>query len=114
MRVVYIIRIYYFTYDMTWESLPALMWCAIEAHVAVICASAPALKVFFKETLGSTLVYRRGSETYQENSGPSLEQGDGSIVTKKDMWQITADVDHEKNVEAQLERSAYMSSNNFR
>jgi hypothetical protein len=81
MRVVYIVRIYYYTYDMTWESLPLLMWFTIEAHVAVICASAPALKVFFKETWGMTLGYRRSGEEDPENSGPS-EKKNGSTLKK--------------------------------
>src|ERR1700753_3757074 len=51
MRIAFAIRIYTTTYDMTWESYLAWIWFALEAHLAVICASAPALKIFFKQTL---------------------------------------------------------------
>jgi hypothetical protein len=37
------------TYDVIWGAQPAWLWTGVEAHVAIICASAPALKVFFKE-----------------------------------------------------------------
>jgi hypothetical protein len=36
---------------MTWGSYRGWIWFALESHLAVICASAPALKIFFKHTL---------------------------------------------------------------
>jgi len=36
---------------MTWGSYHGWIWFAIESHLAVICASAPALKIFFKQVL---------------------------------------------------------------
>jgi hypothetical protein len=39
---------------MTWHSYQAWIWFAIESHLAVICASAPALKVIAKRTLGGS------------------------------------------------------------
>jgi hypothetical protein len=53
LRIYYIDRLYYKTYDTTWEAQPAWLWLIVEANLAVICASAPALKVFFKATLDS-------------------------------------------------------------
>jgi hypothetical protein len=48
LRIVFIFAIYYDTYDMTWESYPTLILLAIETHVGVMCASAPALEAYFK------------------------------------------------------------------
>lgn len=42
-------NIFFHTYDVTWGAEPAWSWTAVEAHLAIICASAPALKVFFKQ-----------------------------------------------------------------
>jgi hypothetical protein len=49
LRLAALPRLYFNTYDTTWDALPALLWLGVEAHMAVICASAPALKVFFKD-----------------------------------------------------------------
>ncbi|TID23700.1 hypothetical protein E2P81_ATG03270 [Venturia nashicola] len=73
LRGTAIFHTYYRTYDMTWESHPAWLWLSIEAHLAVVCASAPALKTFFKHTLKD---YTRGksSDAYNNSSqgnGPS-------------------------------------------
>lgn len=35
------------TYDVTWVEYKATLWTIIEAEIAVVCASAPALRVFF-------------------------------------------------------------------
>lgn len=51
MRVYYMYRVYYQTYDSTWEALPVWYWTTVEAHFAIICASAPALKMFFRRAL---------------------------------------------------------------
>ncbi|QDS72118.1 hypothetical protein FKW77_003760 [Venturia effusa] len=48
LRLAAIPHLYFNTYDTTWDALPALLWLAVEAHIAVICASAPALKAYFK------------------------------------------------------------------
>lgn len=48
MRTYYAIYIYYGTYDITWYAFYAWIWTALEADLGVICASAPALKVFFR------------------------------------------------------------------
>ena len=54
LRLFSIIPVYYSSYDMTWESYHAWIWCAVEAHVSVMCASAPALKIYFKEFIGGS------------------------------------------------------------
>jgi hypothetical protein len=76
-RLIFIIKIYYRTYDMTWESYWAWVWFAVEAHFAVICASAPALKTFFKYTFeGTALPISGHKKSYSdiEGSGPWLEK----------------------------------------
>ncbi|KAH7357490.1 hypothetical protein BKA66DRAFT_500989, partial [Pyrenochaeta sp. MPI-SDFR-AT-0127] len=48
MRTYYAIYIYYCTYDITWYAFYAWIWTALEADLGIMCASAPALKVFFR------------------------------------------------------------------
>ncbi|KAF2404042.1 hypothetical protein EJ06DRAFT_505542 [Trichodelitschia bisporula] len=54
IRITVTMPIYFTTYDMTWESWNGWTWLTIESHVALICASAPALKIFFKKLLEVT------------------------------------------------------------
>jgi hypothetical protein len=49
LRIYFIWRIYFATYDVTWAAQDAWVWTVVETHLAIICASAPALKVFFKQ-----------------------------------------------------------------
>ncbi|KAH7039470.1 hypothetical protein B0J12DRAFT_762765 [Macrophomina phaseolina] len=51
LRIVYIRPLYTSTYDIAWEAGPVWAWTAVEAHMAIICASAPALKLFFRKVL---------------------------------------------------------------
>jgi hypothetical protein len=52
LRVHYAHRVFYYvktnspTYDITWEALGAWTSTAVEANLAVICASAPTLKAY--------------------------------------------------------------------
>ncbi|PSN65236.1 hypothetical protein BS50DRAFT_458561, partial [Corynespora cassiicola Philippines] len=52
LRIHYAHRVFYYvksgspTYDITWEALGSWVSTAVEANFAIICASAPALKVF--------------------------------------------------------------------
>ncbi|KAE9973881.1 hypothetical protein EG328_004167 [Venturia inaequalis] len=77
LRLIFIIKIYFRTYDMTWESYWAWIWLVVEANFAVICASAPALKTFFKHTFeGITLPTSGHKRSYSdiEGGGPWLEK----------------------------------------
>ncbi|KAF2837819.1 integral membrane protein, partial [Patellaria atrata CBS 101060] len=47
LRMYYIHRVYYETYDITWAAEEGWLWTMIESHLGIICASAPALKIFF-------------------------------------------------------------------
>jgi len=49
LRIYYIWKVYYDTYDVTWAAQDAWVWTSVEAHLAIICASAPALKVFLRQ-----------------------------------------------------------------
>ncbi|EMD94642.1 hypothetical protein COCC4DRAFT_147404 [Bipolaris maydis ATCC 48331] len=51
MRTYYATKLYYFTYDITWIAYYGWIWTNLEAQLAVICASAPSLKVFFNRYL---------------------------------------------------------------
>jgi hypothetical protein len=54
IRIVYIYQIFYTTYDITWVAGSAWLWTGVEATLGVICASIPALKVFFQKFLTAT------------------------------------------------------------
>ncbi|KAE9970252.1 hypothetical protein EG327_010349 [Venturia inaequalis] len=76
LRCVAIFRTYYRTYDMTWQSQQAWLWLSIEAHLAVVCASAPALKTFFKHSLKDyTYGFRHTDETFHVSDPPSRGNG---------------------------------------
>jgi hypothetical protein len=53
-RIVYIYIIFYTTYDITWVAGIVWLWTGIEANLGVICASVPALKVYFQKYLSAT------------------------------------------------------------
>jgi len=46
VRLLLTKRLYFDTYDMTWESFDLWIWTNVELHGAIMCASAPALKLF--------------------------------------------------------------------
>ncbi|KAH6644585.1 hypothetical protein C7974DRAFT_408257 [Boeremia exigua] len=59
MRTYYAAYVYYYTYDTTWYAYYGYIWTALEADLAVICASAPALKIFFRRYFTSTTSYTK-------------------------------------------------------
>lgn len=90
MRTYYATYVYYFSkyatpfrrsklirsaYDITWIAYYGWIWTALEADLAIICASAPALKVFFKRYFSITST-RQGYAKYGTDSGriPALHQ----------------------------------------
>jgi hypothetical protein len=100
--------IYYSTYDMTWESYPAWVWFAIEAHVAVMCASAPALKIFFKHALQVASFTGSGRRSTHNQNGngngnsaptgshPSEKSRDKSFG-KMGVWDVTVDSEYDEH-----------------
>lgn len=65
IRIVYTENIYFKTYDVTWESEPLWYWTVAELHGAIMCASAPALKVFFKRFLRSNTTRGGGTPAHK-------------------------------------------------
>jgi hypothetical protein len=81
----------------------AWIWFALEAHLAVICASAPALKIFFKQTLkvgsfASSFSFRKTHSTEPiSNSAGSTTMGRFSKTRTQKMGlnDITIDTEDE-------------------
>jgi hypothetical protein len=98
LRIYYVDRLYYKTYDTTWEAQPAWLWLIVEANLAVICASAPALKVFFKTTLeppSSDYAVRGTPSGKQSKSSlkelePSMMEQGTTKGTIKMTWEVSA------------------------
>lgn len=95
MRTYYAIYLYYFTYDITWYAYYGWIWTALEAQLGVVCASAPALKVFFKRYfnfsanrsgLSNSKSSEKNSSKYGKMSpGNSLGLSGGTSTTDT-MW----------------------------
>ena len=58
----------------------AWIWFALEAHLAVICASAPALKLFFKQTLKVSSFGNSGNKAY--SSEPTSNSAGSNTMDK--------------------------------
>jgi hypothetical protein len=69
MRTYYAIDLYYFTYDITWIAYYGWIWTTLEADLAVICASAPALKIFFKRYFNSSITQSGISSYGRDRTG---------------------------------------------
>jgi hypothetical protein len=84
LRIVLVIPIYTETYDMTWGSYKAWIFYAIECHLAVICASGPALKIFFKHTLKiSSLASSFRRKAYDSNGNTLDSRDTGNSASKR-------------------------------
>jgi hypothetical protein len=64
-RIVFLYKIFYESYDVTWWAGPAYVTMGFEVCLGVLCASAPALKVYFERFL----------------SDPNLKYGTGSFAS---------------------------------
>jgi len=87
IRCIYINEIFFETYDVTWVAYEAWAWTSVEAHMAVMCASAPALKVFFKQYLqvsrfGSSLSYGFRRAGYRKTGHGSAKSRGGAMGSK--------------------------------
>ncbi|KIW06153.1 uncharacterized protein PV09_03315 [Verruconis gallopava] len=89
LRMVKIVRTYYGTFDITWSSEPVWVWTGIEAHMAVVLASLPALNHFVRKSwndssLSSRLRYftdrhgSRFSSGYKRTQSKSNSEWDGN------------------------------------
>ncbi|KAF2120796.1 hypothetical protein BDV96DRAFT_275928 [Lophiotrema nucula] len=83
VRIHYAHRVYYYvktnspTYDITWEALEAWVDTTVEANLAIICASAPALKAYCS-CLNNTRE-QRSSNWYHDHT-PS--DGPGGLLSR--------------------------------
>jgi hypothetical protein len=111
-------NIFFNTYDVTWATQPAWAWTAVEAHLAIICASAPALKVFFKQYLSVSSITGSWKESirhrsyqlksYKEKPNPYGTSSTASKILKTtDRATATTDVErghiavmHEVNIDS--------------
>ena len=64
-------KIFYRTYDVTWHAYPAWLWIVIESHFGVICASVPALKIFFTKYFDVSQITRSLGSSWQLQSDKS-------------------------------------------
>jgi hypothetical protein len=96
MRLVYIVEIYFHTYDMTWESYQVWIWSGIESHVAVIIASLPALNHFFGYVKAGTVVsgLKYGGSKTDGSTGLS------SSMTRKGYGRTTSGTDSQIGYDA--------------
>ncbi|KAK8234839.1 hypothetical protein IWZ00DRAFT_121561 [Phyllosticta capitalensis] len=62
IRIYYIYRVYFVTYDTTWAAGHVWIWTSVEACLGIACASAPALRLFFRRVLGGASM--NGSSGY--------------------------------------------------
>jgi hypothetical protein len=69
----YAIYVYYYTYDITWYAAYGWVWTAVEADLGVICASAPALKVFFRRYFNLS-ANRSGRAGYGYSGGSNAKR----------------------------------------
>ncbi|ORY16421.1 hypothetical protein BCR34DRAFT_106096 [Clohesyomyces aquaticus] len=98
LRTYYAIYVYYRTYDITWYANVGWVWTAVEADLGVICASAPALKVFFRRyfnlSANRSAAYGTGRKTptwsKQKDSHASPWSTSHSITTSTRGDNITA------------------------
>lgn len=82
MRTYYLIFVYYCklphqirheiltkadTYDVTWYGYYGWIWTTIESNLGVICASVPALRVYFRHRLDSTDAHTSNSRSKNQN-----------------------------------------------
>jgi hypothetical protein len=88
------IKVYYQTYDITWESLNVWIWTGIESHMAIVCASLPAMNHFFKNVLKDS-VMSTGFKTWSNKNS-----GSGSGTRSKGYDQTTSQTDNSQTYDA--------------
>jgi len=94
-------RIYFETYDVTWNANDCFLYAILELHIGAMCANAPALKVFFKQMLSPeriTKIISRSSKSRsngsskqfssakRERSNTATGQGPSALVSKSSAW----------------------------
>jgi rhodopsin domain-containing protein len=82
IRFEFLFRTFYRTYDAPWAVAWAWFWTGFEVHVAAICASAPALKVFFKRYLNIASVTEMSNTTATHKR--TITGNSGTVVNEKE------------------------------
>jgi hypothetical protein len=76
--------LFYETYDVSWQLWEVWNWMLLEIHIGVICANAPALKVFFKRYLNIKSISSKGSpKTSQAKSSQAKSSQTKSQASSK-------------------------------
>ena len=120
VRSYFIIYLMSKTYDNTWYLYKTWTWTVVELYVAIIAASAPALKPFFRRFLVEPLTsqpngHGRDPASYPQTTRgfarPRLlgsldeEKGDGSWSHDGGTWQCPGEGEEgEERMEMRLER----------
>jgi hypothetical protein len=83
-RTIAVFDVYWNTYDTTWAAQGAWMWLTIEAVVAVICASVPALKTLFIHTKNYA---KQNTREGSASTGVTLARNEPSGMRKLKSWE---------------------------
>jgi hypothetical protein len=82
IRVYLSWSMFYDTYDETWTGWDSWLWSMLELHIGVMCANAPAFKVFFKHFLKIKNITRpTKSRSHLNGSKPNNQQ----IATRSEL-----------------------------
>jgi hypothetical protein len=102
--MVKIIETYYQSYDITWSAVTVWIWTGIEAHMAVIIASFPALNHFFRRALKDSsisdrfksLTHRqygsRYGSGYNKTQSSTTDQTRGEDASDKQAIHVTREI----------------------
>lgn len=84
------------TYDVTWYAYYGWIWTVIEVDLGVVCASAPALRIFFRHWLES-IASRTSNSRSRNQNGPTTPSNHGpqsySVVSRENN-DVEANGDH--------------------
>jgi hypothetical protein len=81
LRAYYSWRLFWVTYDVTWQTWYAWITALLELHIGAICANAPALKVFCKEYLNLDKLVARSRTNSKGMSSNGLRSKSSSHGT---------------------------------
>jgi hypothetical protein len=75
--------LFYETYDVSWQLWEIWNWTLLELHIGVICANAPALKVFVKRYLNIKAIVPSPARSSQAKSSQAKSSQTGSQASSK-------------------------------
>ncbi|KAK7545913.1 hypothetical protein IWX49DRAFT_485925, partial [Phyllosticta citricarpa] len=87
VRIYYIYEFYYDgSYDATWAAGHVWIWTAVEACLGIACASAPALRLFFRRVLGGTSVDASTGHSHRFSRSWGISDGPSGMVSRAGRW----------------------------